>query len=124
IGRSRPDSWRALEGCQALAESVCPSLRWTFNRHEIAMGGPQRNFAWFQPKRDASHCRVVLRVQLMNQEPVRDQVVEKLRTAGLDAVPLGQRRVRLSLSSSSAVQYRDVLGEVLLDAYRALNASQ
>jgi hypothetical protein len=120
--RAHAGSMKAFVDCKELIETVCHAPRWSYAKRYIALGGPERNFAWFRPRRDASSCNLHLRVQRIPEDLTRDEVVARLRSAGLDAAASRKRMFRLGLTASDIAGHRQLLAEIFGNAYNVMNS--
>jgi hypothetical protein len=86
-GESTDKSWwekRSSTASVAIVDQLAASLangakapKLTYNRGHIAMGGVQKNFAWFHPR--VSHCHFHCRCEEKDQ----NEVIEKMQSAGV-----------------------------------------
>jgi len=92
--RTNPASLGVVDKMIALVSSAAAQApRVTYNKHHIALGTTGRNFAWFHPRKSASHCHMHL---LLNGDE-RTEWVKNLDEAGIFAGPRGnEMKMRLS----------------------------
>lgn len=91
-----------------VAEGVGGTPRVTYNKHHIALGTSGRNFAWFHPRKSASHCHMHV---LLNGEE-RAEWVLKLDEAGIFAGPRGNE-MKMRLSQKELAESEGLIAELL-----------
>lgn len=94
-------------------DSIEPRL--TYNRHHIAMGTTGRNFCWFHPRKTPGHCHLEFRAT----SDVRDAVLSKLQTGGIDASPRRTENVSFSLTQPLLDNNPSLVTDALKDAEAA-----
>ena len=84
--------------------------RVTYNKHHIALGNSNRNFAWFHPRKSATHVHMHL---LMSGDN-RSQWVEKLENEGVYSGPRG-KEMKVRLQRKELEKHK----ELILGLFRA-----
>lgn len=82
--------------------------RVTYNKHHIALGTSGRNFAWFHPRKSASHCHMHL---LLNGDE-RTEWVKKLDEAAIFAGPRGNE-MKMRLSQKELAENEGLIRELI-----------
>jgi hypothetical protein len=83
--------------------------RVTYNKYHVAVGTSGYNFLWLRPRKEASYCPITFR----NESSERDEVIARLREAGLDAAPRGPAEIRLRLTRKECEEHSRLLTEDL-----------
>lgn len=66
--RASAASLQALDAVVALVNAEVGQARVTYNKGHVALGTSGRNFCWFHPPREASHCHVRVRTSADSRE--------------------------------------------------------
>lgn len=99
VKRSNPASLGVVDKMISLVPAAAGAPRVTYNKHHIAVATSGRNFAWFHPRKSASHCHMHL---LLNGDE-RTEWVKKLDEAAIFAGPRGnEMKMRISQKELSA----------------------
>lgn len=104
--RTNPASLGVVDKMIALVSSA--GARVTYNKHHIALGTSGRNFAWFHPRKSASHCHMHL---LLNAEE-RAEWVKRLDEAGIFAGPRG-KVMKMRISQKELAENETLIRELL-----------
>jgi hypothetical protein len=107
--RARPEALATIDAIVALISGAGREPKITYNRTHIAVGTSGYIFAWFFPRKVATHCPVRLKVG-SEQRPA---LMTKLEEAGLEAENRGQASIAMFLKPEQVKEYSGLLGEVL-----------
>ena len=106
--KSNPQSLAVLDKVVALVQQTVGTARVTYNKHHVALNAGGYNFAWFNPRKEAAHCLVILW-----GGPDRDEIIARLEKAGLPASPRQSDEMSIRLTTAQFDQYKDVLADVV-----------
>lgn len=107
--RARPEALATIDAIVSLIADAGVEPKVTYNRTHIALGTSGYNFAWFYPRKIATHCPVRLKIG-SEQRPA---LMTKLEEAGLEAENKGQASIQMFLKPEQVEEHRDLLNEVL-----------
>lgn len=107
--KARPESFAVVEAMAALASTANRSAKVTYNKFHIALGTSGYNFCWFHPRRAATHCHMHIKVGAEQ----RQEVIDFLEEAGIEAGNHGRASIRLKLSARDIQDHKDVVSEVI-----------
>jgi hypothetical protein len=97
--RTNPASLDVVDRMVGLVTAAGKSPRVTYNKYHIPLGTTGRNFAWFSPRKSASHCH--MHVILDGEE--RARWVQQLDEAGIFGGPRGNSmKMRIGLKESES----------------------
>jgi len=106
--RAKPESLAVVESIRALVAATNGEPRVKPNRFHIALGTSGYNFCWFHPRRAAPHCHMHIKVGPER----RQEIIEKLDEAGIEAANQGRSSIRLRLSLKDIEEQLDLIGDV------------
>lgn len=107
--RTNPASLGVVDKMIALLSAAGKSTpRVTYNKHHIALGTSGRNFAWFHPRKSASHCHMHL---LMSGDE-RTEWVKKLDEAAIFSGPRGNE-MKMRLSQKELAENEGLIRELI-----------
>lgn len=106
--RTNPSSLAVVDAMVALLPTSGGSPRVTYNKNHIALGTHGRNFAWFHPRKTASHCHM----HLLLGGDVRAEWAHKLDEAGIFAGPRGNN-LKMRLNQKELAEHETLIREVL-----------
>lgn len=107
--KAKPESLAVVESIKALTPTEKGPVRITFNKFHIALGTSGYNFYWFHPRRAASHCHMHIKVGVDQ----RQEIIERLEEAGIEASNHGRSSIRLRLSVKDVQDHKDLVSEVI-----------
>lgn len=107
--RARPEALAVVDAVAALISGGGNEPKVTYNRTHIALGTSGYYFAWFYPRKIATHCPVRFKVG-PDQRPA---IMTKLEEAGLEAENRGQGSIQLFLKPEQIKHHAGLLGEVV-----------
>ncbi len=111
-GKKKPELLAIVDAIAALARTGNGVPKITYNKTHIALGTSGYNFCWFYPRKVAWHCAMVTKVALEK----RQEVIDALEVAGLEAVSKGRSGIRLNLKLSEIELHKAALIELLRGA--------
>ena len=83
--------------------------RVTYNKGHIAVGTSGRNFCWFHPRKQASHCHVQFRAT----KDERDAIIKRLEEFGIEASHHRQHSFSFQLSTKDLTENVKQLEEIV-----------
>ncbi|MCO5129062.1 MAG: hypothetical protein M9932_00680 [Xanthobacteraceae bacterium] len=86
--------------------------RVTYNRGHIALGTTGLNFCWLRPRKNPWDAVAAMKVGA----EAREEIVDKLRDADLDARPWGKRGIRMNIKLSDLQKHSLSIQDVLRQA--------
>jgi hypothetical protein len=107
--RARPEALAVVDAISALISGGGSEPKVTYNRTHVAIGTSGYYFAWFFPRKIATHCAVRFKVGPEH----RVALMTKLEEASLEAEHRGQGSIQLFLKPDQIKQHVIVLGELL-----------
>lgn len=113
--RSSEASLQALDMIVGLVNAEIAPARTTYNKGHVALGTVGRNFCWFHPPKEASHCHVRVRTD----PEKREEQIRAFEETGLYVRPFARAQITLKLSS------KDIEGHkhLILDLLRSCEAA-
>lgn len=106
--RTNPSSLGVVDKMVSLLPTSEGTSRVTYNKYQIALGTSGRNFAWFHPRKNASHCHMHL---LLSGEE-RTEWVRKLDEVGIFAGPLG-KQMKMRITQKELAEHESLVRDVL-----------
>ena len=103
-----------VEECARLVEAAGLTVRWSFAKYYIALGGPRQHFAWFRPQRTGPRCSVHLRTEAER----RSEQCARIRDAGLRLTSEEGHQPRFQVSGADVARNRGMLQEFFEAAFR------
>lgn len=110
--RSNPESLAVMALIQGLTPNDNGDPRLTYNSNHIALGTSGYNFCWFHPRKKASHCHMHIKVGAGK----RQEILDRLDEAGIEAGNHGPHSIRLSLDSKDIEAHRELIAEIIRNA--------
>jgi len=107
--KARPESLAVVEAIAALVPTEKGPTKVTYNKFHIALGTSGYNFCWFHPRRAATHCHMHIKVGAEQ----RQEVIDLLEEAGIEASNHGRASIRLRLSVRDIQDHRNPISEVI-----------
>jgi hypothetical protein len=114
--RASAASLQALDAVVALVNAEVGQARVTYNKGHIALGTSGRNFCWFHPPREASHCHVRVRTSA----DAREEQMRAFDDTGLYVRAFQRELITLKLAVRDIETHREQL-VALLRACEALS---
>lgn len=114
--RASAASLQALDAVVALVNAEVGQARVTYNKGHIALGTSGRNFCWFHPPREASHCHVRVRTSADS----REEQMRAFDDTGLYVRAFQRELITLKLAVRDIETHREQL-VALLRACEALS---
>jgi hypothetical protein len=109
--KSNPQSLMALDKVVALVQQSVGNTRVTYNKHHVALNAGGYNFIWFNPRKEAAHCHVILWVP----PDIRDQIIGRLEKAGLPVSSRQAEEISMRLTAAQIDQHRELLTQILTE---------
>jgi hypothetical protein len=110
--KATPKSLAVVEGVKALVPTAKGQAKIVYNKHHIALSTSGYNFAWFHPRRVATHCHVRLKVGADS----RQEIIEQLEEGGINAENDGQQSIRLLINENDLMTQRDRIAAAVKQA--------
>lgn len=107
--KAAPQFLATVDRVVALLRANGLEPRVTYNRHHLAVGTTGYNFCWFHPRRLVGSCHIECRLPADS----RDQVINELQSAGVDASPLHTDRVGFTTNLAAVEAHQEVIVNVL-----------
>ena len=107
--KARPEALATIDAIVALVSSAGIEPKVTYNRTHIALGTSGYNFAWFHPRKIATHCPV----RFKTGPEQRPALMTKLEEAGLEAENKGQASIQMFLKPEQVAEHQALLKEVI-----------
>jgi hypothetical protein len=107
--RAQPETLVTIDAIVSLISAAGGVPKVTYNRTHIAVGTSGYNFAWFYPRKVATHCPV--RFKIGSKE--RPAIMTKLEEAGLEAENKGQASIQMFLKPNQVKEHSALLGEII-----------
>jgi hypothetical protein len=101
---SNPASIAVVDNVLRLMQEIGASPRVSYNKYHIALGTSGKHFAWFHPRKNASHCHMHLR--LGGED--RTEWVQKLDEAGIFAGPRGNE-MKMRLTQREFEEHKELI---------------
>lgn len=95
----------ALDKIVALVNSEIGVARVTYNKNHVALGTSGRNFCWFHPPKEATHCHV--RVRTVPDD--REAQIRAFEETSLYVRPFQKAQITLKLSSKDIVTHQPLI---------------
>lgn len=114
--RASAASLQALDAVVALVNAEVGQARVTYNKGHVALGTSGRNFCWFHPPREASHCHVRVRTSADS----REEQMRAFDDTGLYVRAFQRELITLKLAVRDIETHREQL-VALLRACEALS---
>ena len=91
-----------------LLDVLSENIRITYNKGHIALGTTGTNFAWFHPRKTASHCFIDFKID----SDQRTEFIQQLEEAGINA---GTRRktMKVKLNSQEIENNRELIQNIV-----------
>ena len=106
--RTNPNSLGVVDKMVALLPTSNNLPRVTYNKNHIALGTHGRNFAWFQPRKTASHCQM----HLLLAGDERAEWIQTLDGAGIFAGSRGNN-MKMRLNQKELSENETLIREVI-----------
>jgi hypothetical protein len=103
-----------LDAIIALVNAEISPAHVTYNKNHIALGTSGRNFCWFHPPKEASHCH--LRVQ--TDPTKREDEIKKFEETSLYVRAFQRRQITLKVSVKDIQTHR----ALILNLFRGCEA--
>jgi len=110
--KATPKSLAVVDGVKALVPTDKGEPKVIYNKHHIALVTTGYNFAWFHPRRVATHCHVRLKVGADN----RPETIVRLIEGGINAENDGHQSIRLLISENDLMTQRDRIASAIKQA--------
>jgi hypothetical protein len=107
--KSNPQSLAVLDKLVALLQQAAGTARPTYNKYHVALNAGGYNFAWLRPRKEAAHCHLTL----WAAQEKRDEILGRLRKAGLPASPRRADELAIRLTAVELEEHRELLAQVL-----------
>ncbi|MEW8029835.1 MAG: hypothetical protein AB2792_09645 [Candidatus Thiodiazotropha sp.] len=101
---SNPKAINVIDEIVKLIQTSSEDIRVTYNKNHIALGTTGTNFAWFHPRKTASHCFIDFKID----SDQRAEFIQQMEEAGINA---GTRRknMKVRLNSKEIGQNIDLI---------------
>jgi hypothetical protein len=83
-----------------------------YRKNDIPLGSTGNNFCWFNPRKTAGYCRVLVKLSAES----RDAALAKLQGKGIDASSRGTRAVAFSITTKELDDHLSVITDVMKQA--------
>jgi len=83
-----------------------------YRQNEIPLGSTGNNFCWFNPRKTAGYCRVLVKLSADS----RDSVLAELQERGIDASSRGSRSLAFSITTKQLDEHLPIILKVLKQA--------
>lgn len=107
--RSSPAALEALDTIVGLVGSEITAPRVTYNKNHVALGTSGRNFCWFHPPKEASHCHTRVRVGAED----RDDQIRQFEETSLYVRPFQRELITLKLARKDIDAHRPLIASLL-----------
>lgn len=107
--RASPAALQALDAVVGVVTSEIAPARVTYNKGHVALGTSGRNFCWFHPPREASHCHVRVRTSA----DMREEQMRALEDTGLYVRAFQRDLITLKLAARDIEAHRPQLVALL-----------
>jgi hypothetical protein len=107
--RASPASLAAMDAIIGLVKSELAPAHVTYNKNHIALGTSGRNFCWFNPPKEATHCH--LRVKTDPDE--REEEIKGFEDTNLYVRAFQQDRITLKLAVRDIESHRGLVVDLL-----------
>jgi hypothetical protein len=101
----------AMDRIIGLVGETFGNARPTYNKNHIALGTTGRNFCWFHPPKNASHCHIRVRAPAEK----RDDLVRLFEETGLYVRPFQRKQITLKLALADIEAHKTLLLKLLRD---------
>jgi len=108
-GRASDSSLQALDAIAGLIGKEIAPTRITYNKGHVALGTSGRNFCWFHPPRDASHCHT----RVLTDPTLREDQIRAFEETGLYVRPFQRRLITLKLAPKDIDIHRAMILDLL-----------
>jgi len=107
--KANPNSLSVVDKIVPLVPTEHGQPRVTYNKYHIAVGTGGRNFAWFHPRKSASHCYMHM---LLDGE-ARSEVVQQLEDVGIFAGPRGSKYMKMRITQKELTGNGELVHDIL-----------
>jgi hypothetical protein len=103
--RASAASLQALDAVIALVAKEIAPPRVTYNKNHVAMGTSGRNFCWFHPPREASHCHLRVRTDA----DTREEQIRAFEDTSLYVRPFQREQITFKLVANDLEIHRELI---------------
>jgi hypothetical protein len=107
--KAKAESLAVVEAIRALTPTTKGGARITYNKYHLALGTTGYNVCWFHPRRAGSLCHMQIKIG----PDRRQEIIDRLESAGVEAENHGRSSIRLRLSVKDVQEHKDLLTDIL-----------